>query len=82
MSIHPRSNASDILPGEPNYDYCLRYARGIDKDDLIRCLLAQIATMRKRSEKNLPLWSFVGAATSHGCGISTAIVEVYVDKRI
>ncbi len=56
---------------------CLRLAREEDKGELINCLLRKIAEMRKPREKSIPLWSFVGDATSHGSGVSCAICEVY-----
>lgn len=62
---------------EDNWTRCQRLAREIDKDDLIRSLLVQIANMRTRAQKSFPLWSFVGEATSHGSGVSTAICYVY-----
>lgn len=62
---------------ETNWDRCKRLAREIDKDTLIQQLLAQIGKMRKKTEKSIPLWSFVGEATMHGSGVSSAICEVY-----
>jgi len=65
-------------PGQSNWDYCMRRAAAIDKDDLIRCLLRQIETMSKKKRLKYPLWYYVGQCTSHGCGISTAIVQHYL----
>jgi hypothetical protein len=63
-------------PGESNIDYCKRYAETIDKESLIRCLLHQIKKMRPKRDR-CDLWSYVGEATSHGSGISSAIVDLY-----
>ena len=62
---------------DSNWEMCERLAREMDKDKLIRCLLKQVARMRKPRQKSTPLWSFVGDATSHGAGVSTAICNVY-----
>lgn len=61
---------------EDNWTRCQRLAREIDKDMLIRALLMQIAKMRKPRDR-FPLWSFVGDATSHGSGVSSAICSIY-----
>lgn len=74
----PRSPAPDgAAQGEDNWSRCLRLAREIDKGELIQCLLLKIAEMRKPRERSIPLWSFVGDATSHGSGVSCAICAVY-----
>jgi hypothetical protein len=70
------------LPGEDNWDYCLRVAAAMDKDSLIRDLLVQIEKMRTPKSNPPPLWSYVAEATCHGCGYSSAIVYVYYpDQR-
>jgi hypothetical protein len=62
---------------EDNWTRCQRLAREIDRDVLIRALLMQIAKMRRPRDKSVPLWSFVGEATSHGSGVSSGICSVY-----
>lgn len=62
-------------PAEDNWTMCKRLASEIPKDELIKMLLKQIASMRKRNPS--PLWSYVGEATSHGSGVSAAICVVY-----
>ena len=71
----------DRLPNESNWDYCMRRARDINKDELIKSLLRQIQSMAKKRRDRFPLWSYVGEATNHGCGISSAIVEVYLGEE-
>lgn len=67
------------LPAESNWDYAMCIARGIDKDVLIHDLLKHIERMgeKSRTTKGLPFWSIVGAATSHGSTVSSAIVAIY-----
>ena len=72
------NRSHDKLPNESNWDMCIRKAKLIDKTLLIQCLLKQIEAMGKRGRMKVPLWSYVGEATSHGCGISTAIVNLYL----
>ena len=62
---------------EDNWTMCQRLAREIEKDVLVRALLMQIAKMRRPRDKSVPLWSFVGEATSHGSGVSCGICSVY-----
>jgi hypothetical protein len=62
---------------EDNWTRCERLAREIPPAEIIRQLLLQIHRMRKRADKGLPLWSFVGEATNHGSGVSAAICSVY-----
>src|SRR4051812_19217029 len=76
-STHPQFVATEAPPVEDNWTMCQRLARETNKDYVIQSLLVQIARMRKRNEKSLPLWSFVGAATSNGSGLSCAICSVY-----
>lgn len=64
-------------PLEDNWTKCKRMARELDRDELIRNLLMQIASMRRPRERNVPLWSFVGEATSHGSGVSSAVCFIY-----
>jgi hypothetical protein len=62
---------------ESNWDRCMRMAAEISKDELIRDLIMYIHTHRTRSERGMPLWSLIGDATSHGSGVSTAIMRTY-----
>lgn len=62
---------------ESNWDRLCRESREMDKDQLIKRLLMQMAKMRNRNQRNVPLWSFVGEATNHGSGYSSAICHIY-----
>jgi hypothetical protein len=65
------------LPEETNWEFCQRVAAAKDPKKLVTELLRYIHTHRKRADKNVPLWSFVGEATNHGSGVSCAIVDLY-----
>ncbi len=65
------------VEGEDNWNYCLRMAESIDKDELIQRLLMKIAEMRRPRDRSLPLWSFVGDASSNGSGVSCAVCAIY-----
>jgi len=60
------------LPGESNTDWCIRAAASIPAEEIVKDLMRYIQHELRR--KKLPLWSHVGAATSHGSGVASAIV--------
>ena len=60
----------DKSPSETNQEYCRRVAEAVDKDELIRSLVLLL-----QSKTKSPAWSVIGAATSNGCGVSTAIAQ-------
>jgi hypothetical protein len=67
------------MSDESNWERCLRLAREIPPEKLVRDLLAYLHRVEKKKRRGVryPLWSTVGEATSHGSGVSSAIVELY-----
>lgn len=61
----------DKDPAETNFEYCRRVAAGYSAEEILTLVLKHLATKRR----GRPVWSFVGEATSHGSGVSSAIVE-------
>ena len=72
------------LPDESNWDFCNRLADSIPPAEIVKVLLKFIkrTEMKKGRMRARPLWSIVGDATTHGSGVSSAIVRKYLGEDV
>ena len=68
------------LPEETNWQFCQRSAAAVPSDEMVKLLLEWILKQPWFKRRRLPLWSIVGELTSHGSGVSSAIVERFLGR--
>ena len=77
-SLKETNMNTDKLTSESNIEYCHRIAAQIPAEKIVNDLMRYIKDELRRQK--LPLWSHVGAATSHGSGVASAIVQRFAPE--